>query len=129
MDRTELKEVKLYEEKGEYFLKIVYEEEDEKGIYKTTFPKVALDIPKTHYSMYTDTDEVYCDNRPYWSLPTYSFVNNRSQLLRLCCNNAFGYGIKLTETIKEKTQELTLEEIEEKLGYKVKIVSKKKGDK
>ena len=31
--------------------------------------------------------------------------------------------------IKEKTHELTIEEIEKKLGYKVKIVSKKKGDK
>ena len=34
-------------------------------------------------------------------------------------------GIFFVETIKEKTQEMTLEEIEKKLGYKVKIVSKK----
>lgn len=128
MDRTELKSVGLYKEKGEYFLKIVYEEEDEKGVYKTTFPKVALDIPTSHYNMNLDRRDIYGDSYILGSWDTYTFLTRRGAGLELH-NSEFGHGIKLTETVKEKTQELTLGEIEKRLGYKVKLVSKKKGDK
>lgn len=128
MDRTELKGVELYKDNGEYFLKIVYEEEDEKGIYETIFPKVALDIPTSHYNINLDSQDTFGDNLRlgYWNI--YTFITRRGAGLELGTSK-FGGGIKLTNTIKEKTQELTLEEIEKKLGYKIKLVSKKKGDK
>lgn len=87
-----------------------------------------------------NNNDVYELNIPYIELPIRCEpIISRSQIYergRICCNTKsyvnLGFGdldIKRIDgidfTLKTLTEELTLEEIEKRLGYKVKIVSKK----
>lgn len=119
MQKHELKNIELYEEDNDYYLRLKYILEDDYKIQELEIPKVWIPFCK--------------DGNP---ILNHSF-NPRS--IRGECKLVTGYECELelkphkdprkdcifyTYTIlKEKPQEMTLAEIEEKLGYKVKIVS------
>lgn len=123
----EYKSVELYEEKGQYYLKLVYTVETDKDITEVTVPRVKLPV----------NDDILPNIDVHTDYDSYGFP--LPQRARIKC----GYGADLqlergkvddvnddvyyvAKVLEEKTHELTLAEIEKKLGYKVKIVSDKK---
>lgn len=115
-------ELKKDEQSGEYYLDVTYEYEDNRGYYEIHFPHVRL--PFYEKRMPTLNRDM--------GLGLYSNPSNVSlydNILQLAKDKSkhmedgvYFYTIK---TLKEKRQEMTLEEVEKKLGYKIKLVTKK----
>ena len=128
---TSVKSAKLYKEKDNYYIDVSYLYEDDRVIKELNIPKIAL--PLTTYSQLVidaawDHDDFLTDMR---GMRMYDFPVRTVRYLRIgsdgCRLRIYGKeGIYYTEKIiKEKTQEMTIEEIEKKLGHKIKIVGKK----
>lgn len=117
-NNQELKKANIYEENGSYYMKLVYEYETESGFYRRTYPKVSfpvtlLHLPTTNIASYLG--------------PVYISLNDELTARYADCIVS-GKEVKcvnfVDELIEPKVHEMTLEEIEKKLGYSVKIVSK-----
>ena len=103
---------------GQYYLDVEYEVEDDKSIRKLIIPRVRLPFNDNVYPNITT------------SYPTYFTVYNECKICTGCDNDTSvekhdGIFYKV-EVLKEKEHELTIAEIEKKLGYKIKIVSEDK---
>lgn len=122
-----LKERKVFEKDNHLYLKLVYEYEDDRGIHELIIPKIDLEIR-------TDClPTINCDSclghmdilNYYINRYTDTFILSRDDVavrkngVTLICENA----AYVKNTLKEKPQEMTLAEIEKKLGYKVELVS------
>lgn len=89
----------------QYYLKATYQVENEKGVYHITIPKIYLPVDASH-------------------LPNINTIDGKVDI-------GFGgmymrtvNGVLMTETcIKEKVRDMTVKEIEKKLGFKIRIVS------
>lgn len=111
MSKEYLKDLKLNKDKYGYYLTAVYIEENDKGIYEHTVPHIDLPV-----SIYPSIET------------TFGYHVRPEQLIDI------GFGklnmgmdesgrTIVTRTIKEKVHDLTIGEIEAKLGYKIRIVS------
>lgn len=122
-----LKEHETFVENDRLFLKLIYEYEDDHGVYELIIPKIDLNI-FTNFLPAIEPD--------FWTGPMdlknyrIKLGFNFFDLLRsdvevkkngdtIICENAF----YVTNTLKEKHKEMTIADIEKKLGYKVKLVS------
>lgn len=93
-----------------YYLSVRYRIEDDSHIEDVYIPKVSLPINKHRVSVsFLDDGHRFCDIG--FGLREIFKTDNG-----LCI---------YTRIIEEKTHEMTLDEIEKKLGYKVKIVNSK----
>ena len=118
-----LNSLNLYEKDGRYFLNAEYLYEDDKGKYRMLIPAIALP--------FRDIDQAPIINS-YHGLDGYSYMNVNGHQFNLYNGSCFTektgkienvqYAI---ETLEEKTHEMTISEIEKKLGYKIKIVGEK----
>lgn len=117
MAKIEVKKAKMYEEHDKYYIDVTYLYEDDRFVKEIRFPKIH--IPLTEFR--GDIDHVPVDRRwqPF-GMETRILLGNLS--MPLCEKNGVTYEEHI---IEEKVQEMTLEEIEKKLGQKIKIVSKK----
>ena len=114
-DKYELKDLQLYKEDGGYYLAAVYHHENEKGIYEVTIPKIHLfirkepiiKIPMRGYGIYEESSTIDLGFGDCSILP-----------------DADG-SMYMEKLIKEKIHDMTLSEIEKKLGSKVRVVSEK----
>ena len=113
---TTLKEYKLYPESGYLYMSLTYEIEDEHVVKEIHIPKIATCIPT--------------GREPFINHVTTSHGSIYDVILDI---GSMEYQVikggvddmYLTEKILyEKPTEMTLEEIEKKLGHKIKIVSK-----
>ena len=123
--KSELKDIQFYEEEGRYYLRLKYILEDDHRIEELEIPKVRIPFCKNGY--------------PELIHKSYNFSSPR-QKCRLSTGADYVFDLELGETtkadhvyytrriLKEKHQEMTLAEIEKKLGYKVKIVSEEGKD-
>lgn len=116
MQKSKLKTAELWrdEEVNDYFLKLVYELEDEAGIYELVIPKIAIDIPMQNISIENGT--THADK-----MTAITRFNDKS------CHFIFPDKdgcTHYTRIIKEKVHNMTLEEIENLLGYKINIINK-----
>lgn len=127
MVNTSLKEIKAYKSKGGlWYLKLVYEYTDEKGTHLVIFPKAALPfaqsyVPEICFSPYLP-GEATCP--PYLDCDDHMNLYRGTSALaaeRGVGSESVAFNI-ITEPAEPK--EMTLEEIEKKLGYRVKVVSK-----
>ena len=125
---VELKECELYEDVGRRFLKLLYEYETDRGIYQLIIPQVNLNIPTDHLPIIQRSDFMVS---PWY---TYAKFNGIQLPIEPTSGEIIGKDGKpykyentthLINVIEEKQHEMTIEEIEEKLGYKVKIISVK----
>ena len=117
-----LKDAQIYSQDGSRYLKLVYEYEDSYGIHELTIPQVEFPFGNRLNLIYIH------ENNP--ALQRLS--------IRLCTvgdfANVYLYDTKshdglvyyTDKIIKRKPKKMTIEEIEQKLGYKVEIVSSKK---
>lgn len=122
-----LKERKVFEKDNHLYLKLVYEYEDDHGIHELIIPKLDLEIrtdclPIIEHDSYAGPMDIlnYYINR---DSDTFNLLQDdvavRKKGVTLMCENA----AYVTNTLKEKPKEMTIAEIEKKLGYKVKLVS------
>lgn len=121
-----LKHIEIFYEDNIPYMKAVYELEDEGGIYEITLNKIEIPLSAYHLPdvITKCMDSSFCStiiNKPTIIIPALD-------RLRLFADSDGVYVTK--KLIKSKVHEMTLEEIEKKLGYSVKIVSKgeKKND-
>ena len=117
-----LKDAQIYIQDGSRYLKLVYEYEDSYGIHELTIPQVEFPFGNRLNLTYI------CENNP--ALQRLS--------IRLCTEgdvtSVYLYDTKSDDglvyytdkIIKHKPKKMTIEEIEQKLGYKVEIVSSRK---
>ena len=128
---VQLKNVKPYQDEyGHWFLKLVYTYEDEDGAHEFTYPKVDLPFSQEripyHFTTPTD-DDLFIELKSYPTFSgnsSYGIVYN-GVVIDPRTNEKLGPCISADILIKPKIHEMTLEEVEKKLGYKVKIVSNK----
>ena len=117
-----LKDAQIYIQDGSRYLKLVYEYEDSYGIHELTIPQVEFPFGNR-----LNLIHIY-ENNPAL----------RRLSIRLCTEgdvtSVYLYDTKsddglvyyVDKIIKRKPKKMTIEEIEQKLGYKIEIVSNKK---
>lgn len=106
MENVLLKSFNVYEEEGLYFARVVYRYEDAQGLWELTVPKVCLPVEPYRFELELDPDG-----------GTLSFGLGKCRMHPVDMD---GYVKKVL--IEEKIHDMTVEEIEEKLGYRVRIV-------
>lgn len=110
MENVRLKSFKTYEEEGLYFAHIVYQYEDNRGLWELTVPKVRIPVEPYRFDLKHGPDG-----------STLDFGVGK------CCMYPVDMDVYARKVlIEEKIHEMTVEEIEEKLGYRVKIVNGEK---
>lgn len=114
----ELTDLKLFKEDDTYFFDATYRLEDDFGIKEIHFPKIIAPI---------STDYLAITHGNYGRSPEddYAVVNLGNDVVTFAHCGGKHNAIFTETVIEEKTHEMTLDEIEKKLGYKVKIVNKK----
>lgn len=117
-----LKEAKIYMQDGVRYLRLVYQYEDDNGVHELTIPQVEF---------------------PFGNRLNLKYIHEANPALRRLSirlytegdvANVFLYDTKTDDgfvyytdkIIKYKPKKMTIEEIEQKLGYKIEIVSSKK---
>ena len=117
-----LKNAQIYIQDDTRYLKLVYEYEDSYGIHELTIPQVEFPFGNRLNLIYIH------ENNPALRRPS----------IRLCTEgdvtSVYLYDTKsddglvyyVDKIIKRKPKKMTIEEIEQKLGYKIEIVSNKK---
>lgn len=119
MEKIEVKKAELYEEHDKYYIDVTYLYENDRFVKEIQFPKIP--IPLTDFR--GDIDHTPVDfgrRRQPFQVESRIVLGNLS--MPLAKKNGVVYEERI---IEEKVQEMTLEEIEMKLGQKIKIVSKK----
>lgn len=120
--KYELTKLKLHNEDGEYYLEAVYntESKHKKGIL--TIPHIPLHIASTpHIEINEDIVDSRCMKRTCEVNLGFGPIYLKSVSDRPFEREHY-FKYKVTE---EKVEELTLFEIEQRLGYKVKVVAEK----
>ena len=112
MYKQYLKDLELKRDKNGYFLSAVYIEENNSGIYEHIIPHMILPINE---SAIISEPCISREVRP----DLYADIGFGDLLLSPDKNGNYYY----TKTIREKIHDLTLSDIEKKLGYKVRIVN------
>lgn len=117
-----------------WFIRLVYSYEDEKGVHKVIFPKV--DFPFPTLSIPVPRNEALSDRNYYGTgvkisynpcmfispLPITKLQKDTDLLAKSRGVDTPNYAFDIVT--EPAVHEMTLDEIEEKLGYKVKIVNK-----
>lgn len=130
MNKTnaELSNIVPFKENGLWFLKLIYKYEDSKGNKHTVvIPKAS--IPFDQMDLPSIKAEIASDRRSLKIF--YVNCNDSMRLYESVCNLASERGNKeraiCFDIITEyASREMTLDEIEKELGYKVKIINKEK---
>lgn len=117
-----------FKEKDRWYLKLIYTYEDKKGKHMVVIPKAAVPfaqgcVPYVHSRIPYFPDSQFALEHPYMdcndSMPLYEAVSGLASE-RGVETPACYFNI-ITEYA---TREMTLDEIEKELGYKVKIINK-----
>lgn len=124
----------IRDEFDNWFMRLVYSYEDEKGVHNVIFPKV--DFPFPTFSIPVPNNEALPENH-YFStgvkisynpcmfispLPITKLQKATDRLAKSRGIDTPNYAFDIVT--EPAIHEMTLDEIEEKLGYKVKIVNK-----
>lgn len=127
MKAHKIKDVQLVQEDSKLYLDITYELEDNKAIEELHIPRVEIPLFVGGYpAIERKNDPDYDGLVPAW-FPLREVVclntgnDTKLKIHRDSHGNYFTF-----KTIKEKTQEMTIAEIEKKLGHKIKIISEDK---
>lgn len=122
---AKLSSILPFMEDGLWYFKLIYKYEDKKGKHTVVIPKAAIPFAQGSLPSISRLDPYYrvLLERPYIncndSMPLYDSV----------CDLAIERGVKepscCFDIITEyASREMTLDEIEKELGYKVKIINK-----
>ena len=135
MTNQRLKDATVYFENKRPYMKLVYEYEDNKGFHELVFPKVEFPFDTCNVPTLYDSYASLCPSRDGSHLYIINY-SNEAQLFKGVARIDIGDIVHTYDSVyyvdkivKPKVHEMTLEEIEEKLGYPVKIVAKEKENK
>lgn len=123
MDESKLTKAEMYKDNDGYYLRLEYEMENDSVFKKIVVPKARLYI--------SDRFEILNENK--YLINKYVKINNDTKLLLdkgyfdLEMNKIMVKDYYFEE-VHMKTREMTIDEIEEALGYKIKIVGEEKHD-
>lgn len=118
-----LKSAKLYNEDNKYYLKLIYTFSNSEGVFEIEIPKVRLPIETLVEINNTSEGISYGDFHFYKRTDLrYNLKFERFTLPFFEDSNGNRFNIECIEKLKK---EMTIEEIENELGYKIKIISKK----
>ena len=120
-----------------WFMRLVYSYEDEKGVHKVIFPKVEFPFPAL--SIPVPSNEALSDRHYFGTgvkisynpcmfispLPITKLQKDTDRLAKSRGIDTPDYAFDIVT--EPAVHEMTLDEIEKKLGYKVKIVNKENG--
>ena len=128
-NNVELYSITPFKEDECWYLKLIYKYEDEDGNKHTVvIPKVLIPFSQQDLPVIRSSPSYneYLLERPYID------CMDSMMLYKSTCDLASERGVKepayyFNIITEYATKEMTLDEIEKELGYKVKIVSKKKG--
>ena len=117
-----LKDAQIYIQDGSRYLKLVYEYEDDYGIHELTVPQVEFPFGNRLGLTYI------CENNPELQILAIHLctVGNFANVYLYDTKSNDGLVYYVDKIIKHKPKKMTVEEIEQKLGYKIEIVSSKK---
>lgn len=122
---VETTKVVLVREKDKYYLNVTGKYEDNTGVYEVKIPRVRLPIEKfiTRTETVNEYNSLYASCVNLCSIQLSSF----DPLYRHSDYDlpVLPFESATVEQIEKKYKEMTLEEIEKKLGYPIKIVSEK----
>lgn len=108
----------LYKEEDKYYLRLDFDHENDFGIFKGHVDKINFDLKLREVKVESSQFERKAIVTLYKPMGRYgkdiSFDVSKTPIGEL-------FNITL---VKEKVQEVTIEEIEKKFGHKIKIVSK-----
>ena len=124
MTEIKVKNAVLYEECGKYYMNVTYLVEDDRCVREVRFPKIPTYLEKWTGNVNLDT----CESSMFrFMLPESSIElgNLLVPLETIYDARIDEYYVFKEKIIKEKTHDMTIEEIEKKLGYKIRIVNKK----
>ena len=127
---AELSDIIPFKEDGRWYFKLIYKYEDKKGKHTVVIPKAAAPFGSGSPLSINRLDPYYkcLVERPYIN------CNDSMPLYESVCDLAIAQGAKepscYFDIITEyASQEMTLDEIEKELGYKVKIINKENNNK
>ena len=115
------------DEYEDWFLKLVYTYDDDKGKHELIYPKVELPFSMLgipYLVSNSNGDFINMINSYEFGEDAYCHVC-KGVVKNPLTGKEIDTAIMADILIKPKIHEMTLEEVEEKLGYKVKIVSNK----
>ena len=116
-----LKSAKLYNEDNKYYLKLIYTFSNSEGVFEIEIPKVRLPI-ETFVKINNTSEGISCGDFYKRTDLRYNLKFERFTLPFFEDSNGNSFNIECIEKLKK---EMTIEEIENELGYKIKIISKK----
>lgn len=135
MEKKIMKDVQLYEENEKYYLDLRFIIENDKNITEYHVPKIRLPIefadlssewgnepnPKSQY-LYLGLPDRHLECEP----GVAKFLTKSPTICGVYTNSYKNiYDVLYaTQIIEEKRKDMTIEEIEKKLGYKIKIVDR-----
>lgn len=129
MNNIELVEITPFKASdGEWYFRLGYEYEDEKGVHSYVVPKAAIpfcstELPDIHYPSSPISREppyIWCGgDTMYLKRGFYDSTTERA-------DGVLAYEFDIVTM--PATREMTLDEIEKELGYKVKIVEREKSN-
>ena len=131
-NHAELYSIIPFTDDGRWYLKLVYKYEDKRGKHTVVIPKAAIpfvqtSVPDVHSQIPYFPNSQFALEHPYIN------CNDSMPLYEATCALASERGAEepacYFDIITEyASREMTLDEIEKELGYKVKIVNKEKSD-
>ena len=127
-DNAELYSIIPFKENDRWYLKLIYTYEDKKGKHTVVIPKAAVPFAQARIP-YVHSQIPYFPNCQFaWEHP-YIDCDDSMPLYKAVCDLASERGAEepacYFDIITEyASREMTLDEIEKELGYKVKIINK-----
>lgn len=127
-DNAELYSIIPFKEKDRWYLKLIYKYKDKEGKHTVVIPKAAVPFAQG-YIPHVHSQIPYFPNSQFALEHPYINCNDSMPLYESVCSLASERGAKepacYFDIITEyATREMTLDEIEKELGYKVKIINK-----
>ena len=110
---TPIKDIQLYKENNKYYLSVLVEYEDERGIYEISIPKI--EFPVGQNCIIEKTTE----NRNYKPCTTVSLDFGLGELYAEPFDDSGHYYT--INCVEEKVHKMTLADIEKELGYKIEL--------
>lgn len=128
-NHAELTSITPFKEDDHWYLKLIYKYEDKEGNKHTVvIPKASIPFSQVGGGPYINNKPDYLNNKSMLNRP-YINCDESMLLYESVCDLAIGRGVKTPayyfDIITDyASREMTLDEIEKKLGYKVKIINK-----
>lgn len=126
MSKVEIKKINLHNKNGVYYLDLeVNSEEDDGSVLRLSFPRIRLfDKKPKDFNITMGDSYDYYHTEYYLTIGDHEFRLDSGKAWDAKFTNKYEcYYLK--EIIKEADpKEMTLDEIEKQLGYKVKVINK-----